>query len=136
MSRGLLRGLPPSHLARPPRIEARSPIERAALGYLHGNCGGCHRDTGALAGLGMRLAHDSSEALEPALASTVGVASGFALPDAPTLPALRVAPGRPDSSVLLARIRSRDPYSQMPPIGTHVVDDEAVRLVAAWIESL
>lgn len=136
VSQGLLRGLPDSYLARPPRIEARSPLERAALGYLHGNCGGCHRGSGALAGLGMRLAHSPSEAGEPALVSTVDIASGFALPDAPTLPALRVAPGRPDASVLLARMRSRDPYSQMPPIGTHVVDDEAVQVVAAWIEAL
>ena len=42
---GLLTGLPQALLTTPPRIEARSPTERAALGYLHGNCGHCHART-------------------------------------------------------------------------------------------
>ena len=37
---------------RPPRIAAATPAERAALGYLHGNCGHCHNDEGPLAVLG------------------------------------------------------------------------------------
>ena len=37
-ARGLLRNLRADLLARPPRIAASSPAERAALGYLHGNC--------------------------------------------------------------------------------------------------
>ncbi|MGZ8256119.1 MAG: hypothetical protein ACXWVT_14790, partial [Burkholderiaceae bacterium] len=50
-ARGLLRGLPAELLATPPRIEASSPTARAALGYLHGNCGHCHNAAGALTGL-------------------------------------------------------------------------------------
>ncbi len=134
VARGLLRNLPAALLTTPPRVVARTPIERAALGYLHGNCGGCHRSTGALAELGMRLAHEHDAAIEPAVTTTIEVASGFSLGDDPT--PLRVAPGRPEASVLIARMRSRDPYTQMPPIGTYVVDDEAARLVTRWIEEL
>jgi hypothetical protein len=47
IARGLLRNLPPA--LRAPRIAASSPVERAALGYLHGNCGNCHNDDGPLA---------------------------------------------------------------------------------------
>ncbi len=47
---GRLRNLPRRYVEQPPRIAAASPTERAALGYLHGNCGHCHNDAGALTG--------------------------------------------------------------------------------------
>jgi hypothetical protein len=36
---------------------------------------------------------------------------------------------------MLARMRSRRPSSQMPPLGTVVRDDEAVAAVQKWIET-
>ncbi len=42
VEKGLITGLPKSLLDKAPRIAAASPTERAALGYLHGNCGHCH----------------------------------------------------------------------------------------------
>ena len=36
---------------------------------------------------------------------------------------------------MLVRMRSRRPSTQMPPLGTAVVDDEAVALVTKWIEA-
>jgi hypothetical protein len=81
----------------------------------------------------MHLAHRDDARLEPGLATTVGVTSRFALPAHPELAAQRIAPGHPDASVLLARVSSRDPFVQMPPLGTHLVDEEAVRLLSDWI---
>ena len=49
--------------------------------------------------------------------------------------ARRIAPGAPQSSVLLERIQRLDSY-RMPPLASSVVDDEAVTLITAWIESL
>ena len=46
---GRLRNLPPALLARSPRIAGGLGAERAALGYLHANCGHCHGDVGPLA---------------------------------------------------------------------------------------
>ena len=46
-----------------------------------------------------------------------------------------VAPGSPARSVLLSRISRRDQY-QMPPLGTAVVDSNAVALISDWISSL
>jgi hypothetical protein len=46
-----------------------------------------------------------------------------------------VDPGHPERSVLLERISKRG-RGQMPPLATSQVDDEAVRLLRAWIESL
>jgi hypothetical protein len=111
-----------------PRI-AGSPIERAALGYLHGNCGHCHRSDGAVASLGMVLTHSSAEPFA-ALRTTIAMESKFRPPFA------RVAPGSSEQSVLIARMRSRSTLEQMPPLGTQLVDEEAVGLIARWIDQL
>jgi mono/diheme cytochrome c family protein len=129
---GVVDGVSVSTLARPPRIAARSELERDALGYLHAHCGHCHRPEGALRSVGMFLAYPVGAEPAPAVATTVGVKSHVTVDGA----SVRIAPGAPDASVLLARMRSRNAATQMPPLGTHQVDDAAVRLVAAWIEQL
>ncbi|HUQ00848.1 MAG TPA: hypothetical protein VM261_00075 [Kofleriaceae bacterium] len=111
------------------RIAARTPTEAAALGYLHANCGHCHDATGELAELGLDLRAD-------AVHTTVGRASRAPLPADVTAARLRVIPGDPSHSVLLGRMASRAPQHQMPPLGTRVVDDEAVALVGRWITEL
>lgn len=45
------------------------------------------------------------------------------------LPCRRV----PDASAMLARMRSRRPSSQMPPLGTVLRDDKAIDAVTKWI---
>jgi len=135
VERGLLRGLPRELLDRPPRIAARSPSERAALGYLATNCGSCHSLRGTLASVGLSLEHDPaarSPGEEPALRTAIGRAGQFVPSGAPG-PMARIAPGDPVRSLVVARMASRDPAAQMPPLGTHVVDDAAVALVARWI---
>ena len=48
-----------------------------------------------------------------------------------------IAPGDPERSVLLHRIAHRGTKTgQMPQVGTNVVDESAVKLMRAWIESL
>jgi hypothetical protein len=138
VARGLLHNLPERLLAEPPRIAAASPTERAALGYLHGNCGNCHNDEGPLAVLDLNLAQrvaGSAAARNPVLTTLVGVRSDFraagAAPDAE-----RIAPGHPDASVLALRMRSRDPLQQMPPLGTRAIDGDALALIARWIDEL
>lgn len=134
VARGIVRGLPEELRRTPPRIAADFPIERAALGYLHANCGGCHRSDGALGSVGLTLAHSlDSEIKEPAaVATTFGRRSAF-VPPRSHAPVARITPGDPDQSVLLMRMRSRDPIVQMPPLGTRVVDEEAVQLLEQWI---
>lgn len=133
VARGLVRGLPATIAARPPRIDAASPTERAALGYLHGNCGGCHNAEGPLASLGLVLLQSVARPTDRrVLASTIDRASHFRPPDSPDA-ALRIAPGDADRSVLALRMSAREPLSQMPPIGTLEVDEEAVALVRRWI---
>jgi hypothetical protein len=129
-ARGLLRGLPAPVLDQPPRVTAPTPTARAALGYLHANCGHCHNQGGPLAGLEMTL--DPTEGLAALLGSTVGRPSRY-LPPGTTGDPLRIAPGRPDLSVVVARMRSRDPLVRMPPLGTSAIDEDGLALIERWI---
>jgi hypothetical protein len=45
-----------------------------------------------------------------------------------------VDPSAPARSALLARMRSRRPSSQMPPLGTVLSDAQAIAAVAQWID--
>lgn len=136
-SRGLLRNLPPALLERPPRIAARTPQERAALGYLHGNCSGCHNARGPLANLDFSLevavAPEPSE-LPAALRTATGHAARFQ--PAPAVSLLRIAAGAPENSLVVRRMASREPILQMPPLGTHLVDPQGLALVQTWIRDL
>ncbi|HEX6852435.1 MAG TPA: hypothetical protein VF139_13645 [Candidatus Polarisedimenticolaceae bacterium] len=114
----------------PPRIEAATPRERAALGYLAANCGACHNSHGPLARLGLVLAHEPGSAV---FRSTVDVAGIYAVPGIAPERSRRIAPGAPENSALLHRMKSRRPMSQMPPLGTVVADAEAIELIRGWI---
>lgn len=129
ISRGLVRNLPATLAARLPRIAARSPRERAALGYLHGNCGGCHNAHGPLAQLGLDLAYSvehGSNATRTALDAPTRYRS-------PHTSSLRLASGAPDESLLVQRMASRDPLLRMPAIGSKLVDEQALELLREWI---
>ena len=53
-------------------IAAASATERAALGYLHGNCGHCHNEQGPLQNIGLFLRQSLGRRGAAAIASTVG----------------------------------------------------------------
>ena len=136
VARGLVRNLP-AGFQTAPRIEADSATARAALGYLHANCGTCHVDSGAMASLRFALNYPLVPVGEfpPAVLTTVGQASKFRV-QGDDGPGDRLVPGDPDRSILLARMSSRHPVMQMPPLGSRLVDEEAVRLVRQWIAGL
>lgn len=108
---------------------------RVVLGYLSTNCGSCHRAGSDITLLGTSLKH--SDVLDGEATRT----KMFARHTQWQVPGLRDGETRlldrhtPDNSALLARMRSRRPSSQMPPIGTVVADARAVDLVRTWIES-
>ncbi len=140
VERGLVRNLPEHLIAHPPRIETDSPIERAALGYLHGNCGMCHTSGGQLGALDLDLWTSLASPTDTHTGATdtgtrrttLGRASKFRF--ANDAEPLRIAAGDPDASVLLRRMASRQPIAQMPPLGTHVPDRDALELIRTWIQ--
>lgn len=135
VARGLVRHLPAAITARPPRIDAATSVERAALGYLHGNCGMCHTGAGEMASLDLVLQYTLARlpsAPAPAIRTTVGQPSHFTATGRPDVHE-RIMRGSPDASMLLVRMASRHPVLQMPPLGSRIVDDEAVALLRRWI---
>ena len=124
----------PDLVTNPPRIEG-SPIARTALGYLSTNCGNCHNRDSSIASLGLDLKHDITRAGEctPALATSIDRRGHWVVPDAQEESRI-INPGKPESSALLRRMKSRRPLSQMPPIGTVVADRQAVDLFTSWVQ--
>jgi hypothetical protein len=135
VARGWLRGLPRALLDQPPRIAASTPVERAALGYLHANCGHCHNTSDSRVPLRLTLAQraaDPAAAHAEVLRSALGAASRYQPPDGDGA-AVVVAPGNAQASVLALRMQSRHPQVQMPPLGTSLADAEGLALVHRWI---
>jgi hypothetical protein len=128
----------PTGPADAPRIEASTPVERAALGYLHANCGHCHNASPHRAPLDLMLwqsAAHPAQSRRQALASMLDAKPRFAgTPDAAQDAV--VVPGDPARSLLLARMHTREPRVQMPPIGTRIPDLEGIERVRQWISDL
>lgn len=126
----------PELVSDPPRIVASTPEERAVLGYLAGNCGSCHNRRSDLAPLGLHwqareLAADGRDIARGMMAHS----TKWQVPEVPEGETLLVDAASPEKSALLKRMRSRRPASQMPPVGTVLMDREGVDAVTKWIES-
>ena len=99
-----------------------------ARAYLDVNCAICHCPGGASDNsLDMRY---RTPLAETKLLGTPPAKGGYG-PDGSKI----VAPGDPDHSVLLTRMKTRG-QGKMPNVGTLRVDDEAVETIRKWIESL
>ena len=120
----------------PPRIAARTQVERAAVGYLHGNCGHCHSADAKLGNVGLFLRYAPGSPVAPAIATTVGQAIKDPAPGQGPDTVLRIDPGHPERSGLAQRMASRWAAAQMPPLGTELVDADALDLVRRWISEL
>jgi hypothetical protein len=108
-------------------------VDRAAFGYLHANCGGCHNPRSRVfleTPLELRLdvTKLASVTTIPAHATTVnvpGTVGGFVDPI--------VAPGNPAGSVMIVRMNFPGPPSKMPTLGTETVDPRGQDILTAWI---
>jgi hypothetical protein len=128
----------PELVANPPRIAADSAVTRTALGYLSTNCGSCHNAKGSIASLGLHLDYAVSEnpgalVCASALATSVNKRGHWVVPEAPDTSRI-INPGHAESSAMIRRVRSRRPISQMPPIGTVIVDQQALDLLTSWVQ--
>jgi hypothetical protein len=135
---GSLAGFPRALLESPPRINAPTPAGRAVLGYLSANCGHCHADparTAAAVPVGLQLAVDPADP-EAGAAGVLRLVEGESrYRPRGAADARHVVPGDPQAGTLLARMRSRDPRIQMPPLGTMKPDLEAIALIERWIRT-
>ena len=111
---------------------------RAALGYFHGNCGGCHHaqsDVQEQTPLQLRLAVGALGAVEDTPAFTTAVDQAEAKPLGGEVTAL-IASGSHMASAVWVRMGIRGEMTGMPPLASEEPDEDARAAVAAWIDSL
>lgn len=127
----------PPVLATAPRIHAATADGRAALGYLHANCGSCHNPSGTAGHTGLDLRHTldvTSPAEEPGFQSAVGrYTTVYQLPGQKK--SYQIQPGDPDHSAVVYRMRLSG-AGRMPQIGTKKIHAPAVELLARWVRGL
>ena len=104
------------------------PTSAQALGYLHGNCGGCHN-----AWAPHNFGVPETKVVFWQSANQLG-----ALEQTTTYVNLVINTGGDLTRLQhgLNRMKQRDPYLQMPPLGTEVVDTEGVALIETWLNQL
>ncbi|HTY36332.1 MAG TPA: hypothetical protein VMH23_04425, partial [Bacteroidota bacterium] len=135
--RRLLVHLPKQFLDQPPAISASSPRARAALGYLSANCGGCHNTKDPLSTVGMFLKRSigiGSDSAASEMQSVIGHRSKYQIPELALDQSYRILPGDVSKSVIVYRMSTRNPYRQMPPLGTKIIDSAALDLITTWIK--
>lgn len=137
VERRLLVRFPRRFLTSPPRIQADSPVARSALGYLSANCGGCHNAKDPLASVGLFLKRSidiTPAAAHREMESVIGQKSTYEIPGLGADESYRILPGDPAKSTIVYRMSTRIASRQMPPLGTKIVDTEAVALISRWVE--
>jgi hypothetical protein len=118
----------PANLPALPDPLGAAPLEARARAYLHSNCSQCHR-TGGWTPVNLDLRYDTSLA-STRTCDTLPQAGDLGLSGARV-----IAPGRPERSILLQRMKRLD-LRRMPPVGSLIVDEAGVDLVSAWIRAL
>ena len=129
-STSLLTKPPAQYRSLPNPYGDSQPVDVRARSYLHVNCASCHIEAGG-GNAQMNLEYTASlEKMKvidmPPLHHQFGLDR-----------ARLIAPGHPERSVLLYRMAHRGEGSgQMPQLASNRADDQAVKLIEAWIRSL
>jgi hypothetical protein len=110
-----------------------SDIDKAAFGFFHANCGGCHNPTSSVHDtvnivLRMDVTKLATVAMMPAHATTVGITAQLG-----TVPGTLIIPNNTADSVVMKRITSLVAGVKMPELGTETLNDNGVAAVTAWI---
>jgi uncharacterized repeat protein (TIGR03806 family) len=111
-----------------PLSDKTASLEQRVRSYLDANCAHCHRPGGARADFDARFDTPLSQQNlinGPLIGADLGVRGSRA-----------IVPGDPDHSMLYLRMDRRQDVFNMPPLASHEVDTEAVRVLRGWIESL
>lgn len=127
-ARKLFDRAPSAELASHPKLTDESAsLEARARAYLDVNCAICHHPGGPAPGsIDMRIETPLAKTglLDVVPDEKLGLADEH-----------RITSGKPDASAVLARMSTRTARG-MPPLASHRIDDRAVALLRAWIESL
>jgi hypothetical protein len=129
VSRGLVTAPPAGRLQLNAAADAR-----AALGYLHANCGHCHNQERPPRS-GLRCFDPESKLDLLLRAGDLGAVTQTAAYR--TAVGDTIKPGDPGGSKVVKRMSSRHRFPpSMPPLATERVDDHGLAEVRAWIQGL
>jgi uncharacterized membrane protein len=106
---------------------------RAALGYLHANCGHCHNQDRPAAAASR--CYDPDNELDFWL-TTGNSPSGGGTPTYRSGRGVAFEPGDPEGSRMIELMSNRGFLKQMPPLGTEHVDARGLGVVRQWIAGL
>ena len=121
--------LPGMDLPALPDAFGSAPTEDRARAYLHANCANCHQPGGIGQGV-IDLRWETPFA--DAQMCNVGPENGQMWRSGKHW---IVGPGDPEHSMLYLRMKTLNKF-RMPTLGSHVVDEDAVGLIEAWINEL
>jgi glucose/arabinose dehydrogenase len=126
---GRLTGAPPPRsVARHARLRGAARLEARARSYLEANCASCHRpDDPTNASLDLRA---GTPLADTGMLDALPQHGDMGIVDARIL-----APGDPDRSTLLARLRATG-EGRMPQVGTVLPDRAAIRVLRRWIRRM
>lgn len=132
-ARNLASGImhPAAARALPEWTNAKAPLDARARAYLDVNCGHCHSRAGPANTSGLWLDWDQPKDVNLGLGKRP-TAAGRGSADL----AFAIAPGHPDQSYLISRMRSIDPGVAMPELGRATVHEEGVALLSDWIRAM
>lgn len=108
--------------------DASANLGTRAKSYLHANCGHCHQFGGG-GSVNVQLRFETPLD-EMKAVDTVPVQGTFGIPECKI-----VTPGDPYRSVLYYRM-AKQGRGRMPHIGSELVDEAGVKLIAEWIRSI
>jgi uncharacterized repeat protein (TIGR03806 family) len=106
-------------------------LDQRARGYLRVNCGHCHAPKGSASNSGLFLDGSAKDAAAYGIGKRP-VAAGRASGDLDFI----IEQGKPERSILVARMKSTDPGIAMPELGRAAVHDEGVKLLEDWIAAM
>lgn len=135
-AQGILDGLPSNDPGTLPRVPdwndpESGPLEERARAYLDVNCAHCDREEGPAKTSGLMLTWDEKDPARwgihkrPVAAGRGSGGFDFA-----------IAPGKPEESILLYRMKSAEPGIMMPELGRSLVHEEGVALIRGWIAQM
>ncbi len=123
-----LGGAPDSHPRLADPADATGDRAARARAYLHVNCAQCHRPDGPTpVDIDFRFATALADMQVCRVAPTRG--------DVGLVDPRRLAPGEPERSEMLERMRRRDAVG-MPPLASASADSAGVTLIGSWIAAL
>lgn len=132
---GVLKGAPEPGAAPRNAVwdePATGTVEQRARAYLDANCAHCHDRRGPAASSALHLSAMEENRHAVGLCKAPVAAGRGAGKDL----SFDIVPGKPERSILVYRMDSRDPGVMMPELGRSLIHDEGVELIRQWVSQL